>query len=116
MSRNKNIFSVSRHAKLNEQCCFFVKMFKVLPVFGSLAVLAAMSLTTIPASSRTNRPTPPASGGPTPPALPTTPTVVPRPSAALAGQNSGNLGINPSSASFANPPTTLPKFNNSTDL
>ena len=91
-------------------------MFKVTPVFGSLAVLAAIALTTFPASSRTNRPTPPATGGSTPPALPTTPTIVPRPSAALSGQNSGNLGSNPSSARFVNPPTTLPKFNNSTDL
>ena len=82
--------------------------------FGSLAVLTVITLTALPVSSQSNRPRPP-SGGPTAPTVPTNPNPVPRPSAGIAAQNSGNLGSNPISAATIKPSTTPKTFTNTTD-
>ena len=88
---------------------------KVVPLgFGSLAVLTVITLTALPVSSQSNRPRPPI-GGPTAPTVPTNPKPVPRPSAGIAGQNSGNLGSNPISAATIKPSTTPKTFTNTTD-
>jgi hypothetical protein len=89
---------------------------RIFPVIGSFAVLTALALTdALPASSQSNRPRPSRPGGSTPPPLPTNPIPVPRPSAGIVAQNSGNFGSNPSSARLINPPITPPIINNSTN-
>ena len=93
---------------------------KTFPALGCFAVFTAIALTALPGLSRSNRPQrPPNSGGSTPPTVPTNPIPVPRPSAGVVAQNSGNFGSNPSSARFVDLPVDLPTvpptFNNSTN-
>jgi hypothetical protein len=116
MSRNKSISAASCRAMLQFRCFVKIMFKKTFPALGYFVVFTAIALTALPGLSRSNRPQrPPNSGGSTPPTVPTNPIPVPRPSAGVVAQNSGNFGSNPSSARFVDLPTVPPTFNNSTN-
>ena len=115
MLRNKSISAASCRVMLQLKCFVKIMLKKTFPALGCFAVCTAIALTALPGLSRSNRPQrPPNSGGSTPPTVPTNPIPVPRPSAGVVAQNSGNFGSNPSSASFVNLLTVPPTSNNST--
>ena len=116
MLRNKSISAASCRVMLQLKCFVKIMLKKTFPALGCFLAFTAIALPALPGLSQSNRPQrPPNSGGSTPPTVPTNPIPVPRPSAGVVAQNSGNFGSNPSSARFVNLPTVPPTFNNSTN-